>query len=77
MRIRYRDGVGIIKRLGEVMAESGVSIYSILQNPIVNRNDDQFVVTTDPVDVSAIKAACVKIEAQEWCLGDTFYMPVV
>ena len=135
------------------MAENGVSIYSILQNPIKDPNDSQvpthtgapnpmtprpapsgapnlrtskndpslspaffspaffspasfspasfspaffspaffshspvlrscphggkFVVMTDPVDVSAVKAACVKIEAADWCLGESFYMPVL
>ena len=77
VRIRFRDGTGIIKSLGEVFAECGVSIDSILQNPIKDRNDAQFVVMTDPVDVSAIKEACVKIEATDWCLGNTFYMPVL
>jgi len=48
-----------------------------LQTPIKDRNDSQFVITTDPVDVSRIKAACVALEATDWCLGDTFYMPVL
>eukprot|EP00316_Scyphosphaera_apsteinii_P011838 CAMPEP_0119309340 /NCGR_PEP_ID=MMETSP1333-20130426/15041_1 /TAXON_ID=418940 /ORGANISM="Scyphosphaera apsteinii, Strain RCC1455" /LENGTH=438 /DNA_ID=CAMNT_0007313295 /DNA_START=153 /DNA_END=1469 /DNA_ORIENTATION=- len=77
VRIRFRDGVGIIQSLGEIFAASGVSIFAILQNPIANRNDAQFVVTTDPVDVSKIKQACVALEATEWCLGDTFWMPVL
>jgi hypothetical protein len=50
---------------------------SSCQTPIKDRNDSQFVITTDPVDVSKIKAACVALEATEWCLGDTFYMPVL
>jgi homoserine dehydrogenase len=77
VRIRFRDGTGIIKQVGEVFASCGVSIYSILQNPIKDRNDAQFVVMTDPVDVSAIKQACVALEATDWCLGNTFYMPVL
>jgi len=77
VRIRFRDGQGIIQDVGKIMAENGVSIYSILQNPIKDPNDSQFVVMTDPVDVSAVKAACVKIEAADWCLGESFYMPVL
>jgi len=77
VRIRFRDGVGIIESLGSIFGEFGISIYSVLQNPIKNRNDAQFVVTTDPVDVSCIKKACVAIEATDWCLGDTFFMPVL
>ena len=77
VRIRFRDGTGIIQSVGEIMAGCGVSIYSILQNPIKDPTDSQFVVMTDPVDVAKIKEACVKLEAQDWCLGDAFYMPVL
>ena len=157
VRIRFRDQLGIIQSVGKVFAESGVSIYNLLQvchqssslsaqeyiwmisvwlqtcalvrmlgallfvlvdalisvwshtcalvrvlrvlaallyvlgdplldaglrcasrqTPIKDRNDSQFVITTDPVDVSRIKAACVALEATDWCLGDTFYMPVL
>jgi len=77
VRIRFRDAVGIIESLGSLFAKADVSIFSILQNPITDRADDEFVVTTDPVDVSAIKKACVEIEATDWCLGDCFYMPVL
>ena len=77
VRIRFRDGTGIIQDVGSILSACGVSIYSVLQNPIKNRNDAQFVVLTDAVDVAAIKEACVKIEATDWCLGNTFYMPVL
>jgi len=77
VRIQYRDGIGIIKTVGELFAKNGVSIYSILQNPIQDRNDSQFVVMTDTVDVTAIKKACAEIEATDWCLGNIFFMPVL
>jgi len=77
LRIRFRDRTGIIADLGQICTDAGVSIYSILQNPIADKNDAQFVVMTDPCDISAIKEACVKLEATPWCLGNTFYMPVL
>ena len=77
VRIRFRDQKGIIQQVGEIMATNGVSIYSVLQNPIEDPNDAQFVILTDPVDVSKIKKACVEIEATDWCIGDAFYMPVL
>jgi len=77
VRIRFRDGTGIIQNVGEICAKNGISIDSILQNPIKDRSDSQFVVMTDPVDVSNIKKACVELEATDWCLGNTFYMPVL
>mmetsp|Transcript_24943 Transcript_24943/g.53871 ORF Transcript_24943/g.53871 Transcript_24943/m.53871 type:complete len:476 (-) Transcript_24943:359-1786(-) len=77
VRIRFRDGVGIIQSLGSIFGEFGISINSVLQNPIKDPKDAQFVVVTDLADVSKIKKACVAIEATDWCLGDTFYMPVL
>lgn len=43
-----RDDLGIIKRVGELAAENGVSIHAILQNPIEDPSNVDFVVTTDP-----------------------------
>jgi len=77
VRIRFRDGTGIIRSVGTAFANAGISIQSILQNPIKDKNDAMFVVMTDPADVSQVKAACVELEAQDWCLGNTFYMPVL
>jgi len=77
IRIRFRDAIGITFDLGKIFSDCGVSIYSMLQNPIKDRDDAMFVVMTDPVDVANVKEACVKLEATEWCLGNTFYMPVL
>jgi len=77
VRIRFRDSTGIIQKVGEIMSKNGVSIFSVLQNPIKDPDDSMFVVMTDPVDVSSVKASCVGIEAEDWCLGDVFYMPVL
>ena len=32
---------GIIESVGEIFSSCGISIYAILQNPIMNRNDAQ------------------------------------
>eukprot|EP01042_Synura_sphagnicola_P006786 gene6786-8687_t len=47
VRISCKDGLGIVRSVGEAAELAGVSIYSILQNPIVNPLDIDFVVTTD------------------------------
>ena len=77
VRIRFQEQMGIIKNLGEIFSASGVSIYSILQNPIKNPNDAQFVVITEECEVGELEQACAALEATDWCLGDTFYMPVL
>ncbi|CAN0368496.1 unnamed protein product [Hapterophycus canaliculatus] len=48
LRITCEDDIGIIKRVGELAADNGVSIHAILQNPIEDVANVDFVVTTDP-----------------------------
>jgi len=47
--VRFRDRVGIIKDIGGIFDACGVSIYSILQNPIEDPADAQYVIITDDV----------------------------
>jgi hypothetical protein len=75
VRMRFRDGTGIIQQVGEIFAANGISIDSVLQNKIKDPNDAQFVVMTDEVDVQSMKKACAELESCDWCKGDIFYMP--
>lgn len=43
-----RDKVGIVERVGGLAAENDVSFYAILQNPIEDAANVNFVVTTSP-----------------------------
>ena len=47
--MRFRDRVGIIKDIGGIFDACGVSIYSILQNPIEDPADALYVIITDDV----------------------------
>ena len=38
IRINAKDGLGIIKSVGEAAESNGVSVNAILQNPITNRS---------------------------------------
>jgi len=77
IRLRYRDQNGITKDCGQLCEEFGIGIYSILQNPIKNRNDAAFVITTDSVELSKIKKFIAAVEGTEWCRGDAFFMPIL
>lgn len=76
VRLRYRDELGITRQCGEICEKNGVSIYSILQNPVRNRNDAAFVIITEKVPLSSVKKACAEFEGLSWCFGSAFYMPV-
>lgn len=77
VRIGYRDALGITRQVGEICETHGVSIHSLLQNPIDNANDAAFVIITENVPVASIKRVCADIEALDWSRGPVFYMPVL
>lgn len=77
IRLRYRDKLGITRQCGEICEKHGVSIHSILQNPVARKEDDAFVLITEKVSLASVKKVCTDIEELEWCRGQPFYMPVL
>ena len=72
IRIRYRNAIGIVKALGEICARHDVSIDSLLQKP----HSDYFVVVTEAGPRSRVEKVAADVEAEAWCVGDVFFMPV-
>ena len=77
IRLKYRDGLGITRQCGEICEKYGVSIHSMLQNPITKRDDAAFAIITEKVPLSSVKKFCAEIEELDWCRGPSFYMPVL
>merc|ERR1719253_78656 len=77
LRLKYRDSLGITRQCGEICEKHGVSIHSILQNPVTKNDDSAFVIMTEKVDLKAIKNVVADIEALDWCSGPALYMPVL
>jgi len=77
IRLKYKDCLGITRQCGEACEKHGISIHSILQNPITKKEDAAFVLITEKVPVSKIKDVCTEMEALEWCNGPAFFMPVL
>jgi len=77
LRLGYGDALGITRECGEICEKCGVSIHSLLQNPVRNRDDAVFVLVTESVPLSAIKKATAMFEARDWCRGSVFFMPVL
>ncbi|CAM9187290.1 unnamed protein product [Ectocarpus sp. 6 AP-2014] len=69
LRITCSDDLGIIKRVGELAAENGVSIHAILQNPIEDVDNVDFVVTTDPCKQSQVDELSSSIGQEKWAKG--------
>jgi len=77
IRLKYRDALGITRQCGEICEKYGVSIHSMLQNPISSRDDAAFAIITEKVPLSSVKKFCAEIEELDWCRGPSFYMPVL
>ena len=77
LRLNYRDQVGITRQVGEVCEKHGVSIHSILQNPVAKNQESAFAIVTEKVEYASILKVMADIEALSWCRGKPFYMPVL
>jgi len=77
VRLKYRDAIGITRQCGEICERYGVSIHSILQNPVAKKDDAAFVLVTEKVALSNIKKFCAEVEGLDWCKGEAFFMPVL
>jgi homoserine dehydrogenase len=76
IRIPFQDGLGVIKRVGELAEQAGVSIHSILQTPIRDRMSADFCVTTEECKVSQVKELCLTINQQvDFCRAPCMFMP--
>eukprot|EP00624_Nannochloropsis_granulata_P005668 evm.model.NODE_40385_length_66094_cov_35.488079.16 len=73
IRLRIQDQLGVIRVVGEIAERHGVSIYAILQNPIMDPSDINFVVTTEPARHSQIKAFSDDIEKQDFTKGPPLF----
>jgi len=77
IRLKYKDNLGITRQCGEACEKHGISIHSILQNPVTTKDDAAFVLITEKVPVSKIMQVCEEMEGLEWCNGPAFFMPVL
>lgn len=77
LRLKYEDALGITRQCGEVCEKHGVSIHSILQNPVTSKSNAAFVIVTEKVSNTAMKKVVAELEDLEWVQGPAFWMPVL
>ena len=75
IRINVRDCTGIIKTVGTICENFGVSINAVLQTPIENPESLPFVVTTDKTTASKVQTVCEALKENTWCLGRPLALP--
>jgi len=77
IRITFHDELGIIRRVGELAELNGVSICSVLQNPIKNRMSADFVVTTEECKLSQVQRLCQDIGGEDFAHNIPIFMPML
>ena len=77
VRVSFSDGLGIIARVGSIAERHGVSVNSVLQNPIRDRHAAEFVVTTEECRLSQVSAMCEEIAKEDFSRGPPLCMPML
>ena len=77
IRIPFMDSIGIIRRVGELAECSDVSIHSILQNPIIDRMEADFCLTTEECKLSQVKSLCNDLEQLDFVRAPPIFMPLL
>lgn len=77
IRINCKEGLGIIKAVGEAAEKEGVSIHAVLQNPIDDVENMAFVVTTEKCKFSEVSALAASIDKLTFCLEYPMVMPMM
>jgi len=77
IRVSFQDELGIIRRIGELAEGCGVSIYSVLQNPMKDRMFADCVVTTEECRVSQVAELCKVIGEEAFSNFGPLFMPLL
>lgn len=77
VRITCSDGLGIIRHIGEAAESAGVSINSVLQNPIVNPAIVDFVVTTEECRLEQVQSFVYKVKSMAFILRPPLLMSML
>eukprot|EP00292_Cryptomonas_paramecium_P005672 CAMPEP_0113713732 /NCGR_PEP_ID=MMETSP0038_2-20120614/32180_1 /TAXON_ID=2898 /ORGANISM="Cryptomonas paramecium" /LENGTH=402 /DNA_ID=CAMNT_0000640541 /DNA_START=128 /DNA_END=1337 /DNA_ORIENTATION=- /assembly_acc=CAM_ASM_000170 len=77
VRFIIKDGVGIVRVIGELAEKNGISIYSILQTPVKDVQRVPFVMTTEPTTLTQVKEMCAQMRTQPFVVDDPVIMPLL
>ena len=76
LRFRVRDRPGIIASLGAILAEAGISLDAVLQEPSHNKDDLPFVITVEPTIERAVTEAVNQMRGLDFLVDDPLAMPL-
>ena len=76
LRFRVRDRPGILARLAAILADQGVSIEAVLQEPHFDKSDLPFVTTLEPARRDALEAALEEMRGLDFLVDEPLALPL-
>jgi homoserine dehydrogenase len=75
IRVNLVDEIGSLNRVTNILAESGISIYSVLQTPIIDRSNVCAAIITDDCRLSQVESVAKTLATGGVLLEEPFFMP--
>ena len=76
LRFRVRDQPGIIAALASILAEAGISLEAVLQEPSFNKADLPFVITIEPTEEGSLRQAVSRMEGLGFLVDQPLTLPL-
>lgn len=76
LRFRVRDQPGIIAALASILAEAGISLEAVLQEPSFNKADLPFVITIEPTEEGSLRQAISRMEGLGFLVDQPLTLPL-
>lgn len=76
LRFRVRDQPGIIATLASILAEAGISLEAVLQEPSFNKADLPFVITIEPTEEGSLRRAICHMEGLGFLVDQPLTLPL-
>jgi len=76
LRFRVDDRPGIIAALAGILADKGISLDSVLQEPSDNKHDLPFVITLEPTSEGAVRDASRKCPRLDFLCEPPLALPM-
>ena len=76
LRFRVRDQPGIIATLASILADAGISLEAVLQEPSFNKADLPFVITIEPTEEGSLRQAISRMEGLGFLVDQPLTLPL-
>jgi homoserine dehydrogenase len=77
LRLTVRDRPGILAHAAQAIAQQGISIDSVIQEPHMPKEKLSFVITLEPVRESVVQKAVAAINQFEFMIEPVLLLPMV